>query len=563
MPATAATSVSLGSTALSNAPVTEPVPVPSGYSQSISIPLVSTAANTTVSIKSGTTVPAGLAPLSRSRSRAVFARRRDDASDPYTTIFYTSFQPSANITVAGNISANQAFPAGTLNTSTPYYLGFYDTTQASPAWQTISGPVMSTDGLSLTFSGTVGSTTLVANALYGFAIFSTVTPSATPPPAPQTLLYFGDGTTLTIASESGTIETQLAIPNQSFDLDDAGNVYAANYYAAVPSAPPSPIPLMLTKYPAGSATPSATYLPSKTDSGSFLSASGSGELASVYLPRGGTDTSQALVADVWDPGVVGAPSRTLTTTTAADTFVMTHDGTLYLPDTSPSGAPQYDVFPPGASTPSSIIPETIVTPAQYANFFPNYGAVGPDGTLYITEYAFAQPDPLAGTYIYPPGGTERFIPAVSNANGPGPEGVDVDGSGNIYVVNNNAGYTNNFQSCQEDTLSEVTVYSSSGTLLRTIPTTQAPYPITVAADGTAFYSTFGPFCTNQDFGTIASILPGANTATQIFGHGSTEIVLYDGTHKTNPLFMGRSGGSSGHGGGASRAIRRFHFMRRR
>ncbi len=554
-PAATTSSFSLGSAALQNTAVSEPIPVPSGYTENITIPLVNTAANTSVIVASGVNAPAGLAPLSRSRGRSTFGQRRADSSDPYSTIFYTSFQPSAAITVAGNISANQAFPAGTLSTTTPYYLGFYDTTQSSPSWQTIAGPVMSTDGLSLTFSGTVGSTTLAANALYGFAIFSTVSPTATPPPAPQTLVYFGDNPVM-VTSESGTVENTLGIQASSFDLDDTGNLYAENYVPASPSPT-----LTITKYSPGGVTPLATYSPSQIGFG-ILTSSGSGEVALQYIPDFDASSHTTLLTDVWDAGVTGAPSRTLNTIGSGIfySYVMTHDGTLYLSDTSASGAPQYDVFPPGASTPTSVIPETIVQPSQYSSFAPNYEAVGPDGTLYVTEYTYTQPDPLAGPYIYPPGGMERFIPAAANANGPGPAGVDVDASGNIYVANANFAYTSN--SCQEDTLSEITVYSSTGSLLRTIPTMPGPIPVTVAADGTLFYSTYGAGCDSTGGMTVATVAPGSTMSLQIANVETQQIVLFDGTHKTNPYFSGR-GASLGHGGAGTRAIRRARFLRRR
>ena len=38
-------------------------------------------------------------------------------------------------------------------------------------------------------------------------------------------------------------------------------------------------------------------------------------------------------------------------------------------------------------------------------------------------------------------GAEKFVATYSDANGAGPGGVDVDAAGNIYVANNNAGFT--------------------------------------------------------------------------------------------------------------------------
>ncbi|MBD5635182.1 MAG: hypothetical protein IAI49_11955 [Candidatus Eremiobacteraeota bacterium] len=316
-------------------------------------------------------------------------------------------------------------------------------------------------------------------------------------------------------------------------------------------------------YPAGSSTASATYTPSVATP-AFIAASGAGEVAAIHFLNGSVVGSGAgsLTTDVWDVGKSGAPSRTLTTSAVNNTlFVMAHEGTLYLPDRSSAGVPQYDLFPAGASTPSKIIPETIVPASQYANFSPNYAAVGPDGTLYITEYTFQQPDPLAGVYIYPLNGAERFIPATGNAQGVGPQGIDVDASGNIYVVNNNSAITSS-TTCQGDTLQNVTVYSPTGTLLRTVSGGDSAFPITVAADGTAFFSTFpfDPACaaTTNAYG-IYSIAPGATTSTQIATSGSTEIVLYDGTHKTNPFLVGGHRAAASHAGvgSVSRGSRRL------
>ena len=545
-PASVATSVPLGNgAALTNAPVSTAVPAPTGYAQNISVPIVNAAANTSVTLNAGTGPAAGVAPLGVGRATLSAARamlgalhRADSPSGSFNPIFYDSVMPTNDITVAGDISVTQTFPSGALVAGTQYYLAFYDTTQASPAWQTIAGPV-APSGSTLTFSGQVSSVTLSANKLYGFATFSTTSPSATPPPAPQTLLYFGNESGVTITTETGAAVGSLDIPNQVFDLDDAGNIYA---FFGSQSAPPT-----ITKYPAGSATPSATYVPSQQVP-AFVSASGAGELAAIYQPQG-----SGLIADVWDPGVTGAPSRTLTTSGSFLSFVMTHDGTLYLPDHAVSGAPQWDIFPPGASAPSLTIPETIVQPAQYGNFAPNYAAVGADGTLYVTEYSFQQPDPNAGLYIYPLHGAERFVATPADANGAGPQGVDVDATGNIYVVNDNSAITSG-STCQGDSLQSVTVYSSSGALQRTVAGANGAFPITVAADGTAFFSAFPvqflQACTMTGTSGIFSIAPGATTSSVLpNGTGSSEIILYDGTHKTEPFYTGSRGAAASHAGG--------------
>jgi hypothetical protein len=535
------TNVSLASgTALTNAMLATSVPAPSGYSQSINLPIVNAAAGTSVSVSSGTAVPPSLVPLGARRSVADF--RRPASTGTYNVVFYDSITPTANITVAGNVTFTQGFPVPPAAGS--YYLTYYDTTQATPAWQTIAGRVVPS-GNSLTFSGPVNPVTLVANHQYGFATFTGVLPSATPPPTPQTLLYFGNNNSgLTIATQAGAIVSTLAIPNQSFDLDDAGNVYAFNH-----NGTPS-----LAKYAPGSISPATTYTPSLPNR-AIVTASGAGELAAVHYLNG----SGILTTDVWDTGKSGTPSRILMTMVTGNgtgfAFVMTHDGTLYLPDHSSTGQPRFDIFPPGASTPSATIPETIVPPSQYANFTPNYAAVGPDGVLYVTEYTYTQPDPNAGIYIYPPAGSEGFIAPVADANGPGPDGIDVDASRNIYVVNDNTAVLAN-STCQGDSLPSITEYNAQGTaIIRTVnsPTLASSFPLTVTADGTAFLSTF-PIqlqngCNTSGVAGIYSIAPGSGAITQVSNQFSNELVLFDGTHKTNPYGNSGSRGQSAHMGG--------------
>ena len=71
----------------------------------------------------------------------------------------------------------------------------------------------------------------------------------------------------------------------------------------------------------------------------------------------------------------------------------------------------------------------------------------------------------------------------------GIQGVDVDGSGNIYVVNNNSATTSS-TTCQRDSLQSVSVYVNFGTLLRTITGDFTGFPITTAVDGSASISSF-------------------------------------------------------------------------
>jgi sugar lactone lactonase YvrE len=82
------------------------------------------------------------------------------------------------------------------------------------------------------------------------------------------------------------------------------------------------------------------------------------------------------------------------------------------------------------------VSESIVPQGSQSSFSPNYIAVGGDGTIYVTEWSFSSTDTLAGLYIYPVSGPERYYSAGAEA----PNGIDLDASGNIYVVNNNTAY---------------------------------------------------------------------------------------------------------------------------
>jgi hypothetical protein len=573
--------VSGGSNA-SPAIASTPIPAPSGYTSQLTVPIANIPANTTLAITSGATLPSSvsLPPLASSR-RGTAARhvRIPQATSNFNAIFYDTLVPSAGITVAGNIMATQAFPAGILSTSTKYYLGFYDSTQPNPAWSTIAGPVTTTDGLTLAFSGTAPSFSLQANELYGFAIFALAVPTATPPPAAQTLAYVPSQHTGVISevNAAGVVATALPILAGDLGLDDSGNIYTLAYPSAAPSVDPSaspvpspsPIPPTINFYAAGSSTATKSYTPSSTLD-EFIVTAGTGAVAAFtasYFDPTNLVTNVSQSTDVWDAGSTGGtPSRTIVNSTAGTPFgIMAHDGTLYLPQINANGTFAYDVYAPGSGTIEKTITEQIVPAGMQSQFNPNYAAIGPDGTLYVTEYSFFQDDTLAGLYIYKPDGTEVFVATTSNANGAGPQGVDVDASGNIYVVNDNGQEyidSNGNYAQEADTLHDVEVFAPCGTgcttsnppaVLRHITGTFDGYPIAVAADGTVF------FCSFQNFGATSSALnatyaipAGGSTATQILPYAATGFVLYDGnretTSKKRSTASVRSAGSQGHGG---------------
>jgi hypothetical protein len=567
---------------VSNAAITKaPIPAPSGFTSTLSIPNATVPANTTITVNSSSAIPtnSSFPALSTSRRAGSSSRMPQSTGGDYTTIFFDSLMPSNPITVAGNLSATQAFPAGTLFAGTTYYLAFYDPTQASPAWQTIASTTPNADGVTLAFSGTAGSTTLLAKQTYGFAIFTVPAGSAsTPPPAPALEAYIPQGSGgITVVNAAGVVATSLPINSGSLGLDDSGNVYALTYPQNPTPAPAgmvgsSPVPAVLAKYPAGSSVASITYALSQPQNAYFNVTSGSGELAAFGYPtqNSASPTYQYQAIDVWNAGSTGgAPSVTITEPSGGVPFgILDHAGNLYVTHYTATGAFNYDVYSPpfsSASVPSATIPETIVPPDQQYAFNPNYAAVGSDGTLYVTEYTFnqfgGQFDPLAGLYIYKPnasgtGYTESFVATTANANGPGPEGVDVDANNNIYVANSNEANlfdaNGNYLGSQNDSLHDITIYGPGGTAPRHVTGSFSAVPVAVSADGTLFFSSFGDY--NGDGGGVRgsfSLLPSATTVTQVAPSGASLFALYDGSRETTGLHRKTASvasGSSTHAG---------------
>jgi hypothetical protein len=553
IPNSVATSVPL-SIATSGPAVSTPLPAPSGYTSHITIPIVNAAPGTTFQFNSSATLPTQL-PILQSKSRASSSVRIPQAAGNFLPIYFTSIVPSAAVTLAGDISITQTLPTGILSTANTYYLAFYDSTQATPSWQTIQGPVTTTDGRTLTFGGDIKSFTLQANQLYGFAIFSLASSTVTPPPAPQTLAYIANGVGgIDQYTETGTKLATLPISATSFGMDDSGNIYAV-VQPTSPASSPTPMPVV-EKFPAGSASPSATFAPSSDAAGAgffFLAGvSGSGATSLLYP----SSTNGGPATAVWNAGVVGSPSFTIHEPGSAFNAIMAHDGTIYIQNVTATGLSQISIFAPGSSTPTRTIPEQIVPAAQQSQFLGNYGAVGPDGTFYLTEYSLVQPDPLVGLYIYHPDGTESFVKTTGTTGGTpgsltgngGADGVDVDAAGNIYVANNNFGLdSNNGFVMVNDTLNDIEVFAPGGTsVLRHITGVSSPVTMVVASDGTLFVSGFGwPGVPTATW----VVQPGATTPTQLNSQATTSIFLYDGVRATSgvvrALSLGSSGGSHG------------------
>lgn len=589
---------------VSNAAITKaPIPAPSGFTSTLSIPNATVPENTTITVNSSSSIPtnSSFPALSSSRRAGSSSRMPQSTSGDYTTIFFDSLMPSNPITVAGSLSATQAFPAGTLSAKTTYYLAFYDPTQVSPAWQTIASAMPNTDGVTLTFSGAAGSTTLAAKQTYGFAIFSvTIGSTATPPPAPAVVAYIPQYTSgIVEVNAAGVVSATLPITATSLGLDDSANVYALlpqqHPTPASSGAPtPSPVPAVLSKYAAGSSSIAVSYTPSQPLNTDFVTSSGSGEVMVFGYPTStqtpGLPTTGPMEAyDVWNYNSTGgAPSYTINEPSNGVPFgILDHAGNLYTTHINADGTFQYDVYAPGSSQLKTSIPEKLVPASQQGYFNPNYAAVGFDGTLYVTEFCFCANDSLAGLYIYKPnsagtGYTETKIATTATtptgaaaSNGAGPEGVDVDANNNVYVANANfvSSYDQygNFLGQSDDQLHDITVYGPGGVggpngtaSPLHITGSFEPVPIAVSANGTLFFASFG---NNDGTGTSASfsLLPGTSTVTQVASQAANLFALYDGSRETTSERRTKSGtvsGSAGHFGIGPTLARRYHSLLR-
>jgi hypothetical protein len=380
--------------------------------------------------------------------------------------------------------------------------------------------------------------------------------SVTTTPAPRvagtTLAYLpqmANGVQIVSGTQSTTVAT--ATSADVVGLDDAGELWVLTFPANIASSAG-----VITKYaPSAIGYPptytktTATYLPSDAPDIAFVFVSGAGEVIAASASATG------VAYDVWDPGRTGAPSRTLSVPAGPTSIgVVTHDGTLYAPALVPCGSntcDQTEVFAPGSSTPR-IIAETLVPPAQQSNFVANFEAVGADGTLYVDENTFVSPDSLEGLYIYPPSGPERFVTVGAEA----PQGIDIDGSGNLYIINNNTVF--NTGSPSLDTAKNIAVLTpNAGTVLRRITGSVADsYTIAVAGDGTTYFSDATIASLGLAGGTFVAG-PGATTSTaQIASGESFDEVLWNGTRETTSIHRSTESLGSGTAHAGSRSVHR-------
>jgi hypothetical protein len=359
-----------------------------------------------------------------------------------------------------------------------------------------------------------------------------------------------------LVTSSSRVLGTLPIDSFVVGLDDAGNVYDLNNMPSTEGCGIFRTGATLERYRRGALSVDASYQVAPNTY--WISVSGQGEVAALTATVQ-QDGALDFAVGFWNPDKRGGPpSYTIDTLTDVCLgFVLAHDGSAYLQEIV-NGASLYAVYAPGSATPARTIPEKIVPPNQQANFCANYMAVGADGTLYVTEYTFFQPDPLAGLYIYYPDGRERFAATTADSNGPGPEGVDVDAAGNIYVANNNSAAVVTSSGAlaeQSDSLHDVEIFSPGGqSVLRHIRGDFDPIDVGVTPDGVLFFGSYGlaGVPTPPVYGTFG-VAAGSTTAIRVAPNSEDGIVFYNGlTDTTTSVRQDTSAASVGsaHGGGA-------------
>jgi hypothetical protein len=302
-----------------------------------------------------------------------------------------------------------------------------------------------------------------------------------------------------------------------FGLDDSGNAYVL--------ADESNFTVAIARYAIGESAPSATYAPTSARP-QFILVGRNGTLVAAGAASDASDNSTAIY-DIWDPGMTGAPSRTITYANESEVILggtVAANGTAYLPYNDPSGQVRYDVIPPGTSTPNRTIVESIA-PAN-STFAPNAMAVGGDGTLYVGEWTYEAPDANAGLYVYPVSGTETMI----KTGAPNPTSIDFDSAGNVYVANSNATVQPD-SALGADTEHVLSEFGPGAASLTSQVSTGIDDPQNLAVDlnGTAYMADFAN--ADQSTGAIVSVAPSATSAGAFVANiNADNLVLFDGTN---------------------------------
>ena len=481
----------------------------------------------------------------------------------FAPLFVTSTSPAftPGVPATLNLTSPNQQAVITLNELYGQNVGIFQTCGSAATVSAASGTGASQ---SFTITGASGGTCTVYvsfdSATYTINVTAPTNTSAQLTLPGTTLAYVPQGGGgVSIFNPSGTqlASISTATSSDGIGMDDAGDVYSITAPTNNNTTPAS-----ITEYVPGGTTYPPTYTassrsftPSNPDTTFFVQSSGAGELIALEQATGSPSTE---VIDVWDPGKSGSPSRTITRTMANGSLIfggIDHAGNIYIAYNVACGSGyfcmKYDVITASTGAIERTISESIVPQTNQTYFSPNYFAVAADGTFYVTEWSFFAPDTLAGVYIYPPSGPERYISLDVGS----PDGIDLDANNDIYVVNNNTVYNTGTASADNDHL--LTELSPSGDVqLKGIQLPPNPVSLTVGTQGNAWVSTF-PNAALGEAGGLYHVFATAYTATQVSTVAANDIVLWNGltTTESHSRSAASLGSASGSHGGFARQVR--------
>jgi hypothetical protein len=392
---------------------------------------------------------------------------------------------------------------------------------------------------------------------------SAATPSPRPTaPQPSVALFANS------SNNNGVAEFNAAngVPIETFgtaysggfvSVDDAENIYLSpnfNGFSGLEFATALPI----YKLGLGGTTALATLTPTAPVSLTFVAPTG--EVVSQVLTSNSSGEITDIAVDEWDPGANGAPSRVFDYGTTGEFFLTVGpDGTVYVPHVANTGYnsnTKIDVIAPDSSSIERTMTETLAP--STGGFSPNWMSAAADGTLYIGEWSFYNPDPDAGLYVFSSTGTEKLVTSMD----PGINGLALDASGNVYMLSNNSGISNG--EFGADTAQQFSVYSPHATsLLRqfqdNVPGLDS---LTVGNDGTAYAIQFlglaqnAPAISGAAYAAVYKVPAGSSEMADFLPRSiALELSLYsNGSASSFARGRDASAAGSGHSGVAAMGI---------
>ncbi|HTW85158.1 MAG TPA: NHL repeat-containing protein [Candidatus Sulfotelmatobacter sp.] len=323
-------------------------------------------------------------------------------------LLYFSVATSATVSFPGPPSFSIADPADTAPTLS--YVAFYDPTNASAGWTTISGPPQVISN-TLTFDSSARPITVTAGQPLLFAVFTvsaalpTPTPTPTPTPSPTPRAVY------------------IANPNASTIVPAGTNSGAVTVYSVFESQPYLPfVPQGVLSFAPSAMLPEAVALDAAGNIYVLnVNVQGANSTISVFAPYAGgssTVTPQAVISDA----NLNQPSA----------LAVDASGKIYVANFGGHDVLVYPAHPTGNLTEA---PLAVIGGGSTTLQEPTGVAVDAAGKVYVSDIETNAIDVFAAS----PSGSVTSAPiatlAGSNTGITAPGGVALDGQGRIYVTN--------------------------------------------------------------------------------------------------------------------------------